>query len=189
MKKIIGIGLILLSIATAIGIGSYSNYLNYQYELVIGSYIDNAYDMNTPSRMLEQLQNAKQGMINEGLTNSDYGAIFFKKPDNSMRFQYEHIEGIIERVNAVVLWQEQMEQTNSVETMNDVYEQKMDNLRAFIYEDGYRSDWIAENAWFAKYHTVYVLCSWMVWILALLFMVAGIIVINEDKKRNNKDSL
>jgi ABC-type protease/lipase transport system fused ATPase/permease subunit len=40
--------------------------------------------------------------------------------------------------------------------MGDVYEQKMDNLREFLKENG-RADWISNNAWLVKYHLIFYL--------------------------------
>ena len=133
----------------------YSIFANWQYEQKIGSYMDNAYDMNTPSRMLEQLQNAKLGMVNEGLSPEMYGAIIFKKPSNRMDFQYQHIDSIKERVEAVQTWYQEtyLSDNQLTETLGDVYEQKMTNLRQFIMED-VRSDWIAKNTWFIHHHPI-----------------------------------
>lgn len=132
----------------------YSYYTNYQYEKIIGSHMMNARDMNTPSRMLDELNLAKHGMVEEGLTKDMNGALFFKKPSNSMDFQYEHIDSIIERVKAVDVWYNKVyksETGQQAETLGDVYEQKMDNLRDFIMEDT-RSDLIAHNTWLIQHN-------------------------------------
>lgn len=133
--------------------------INYQYETKIGGYVNNAVDMNVPEKMLEQLNMAKQGMTNEGLTPELYGAMFFKKPDNSMEFQYKHIDSIIERVQAVMEWREKTYANGTqIESLGDVYEQKMTNLRNFIKED-VRSDWIAHKAWVIKNYPWYYVIS------------------------------
>lgn len=146
--------LLVLLVVFFMGLCGYAYYVNYQYEKVIGSYMENAKDMNTPLRMIEQLELAKQGMRNEGLKETDYGALIFKKPDNSMKFQYQHIDSIIDRAKAVESWYNEVyEKAGQAEILGDVYEQKMDNLREFIMEET-RSDWIAKNCWYIKNHIV-----------------------------------
>ena len=104
-----------------------------------------------------------------GLESSDYGALIFKKPSNSMRFQYEHLDGIIERVRAVEEWRLTTYGEGSVttESLGDVYESKMDNLRDFINEEG-RSDWIAKDAWYIKHHVILYLFDTCIFIVGAL---------------------
>lgn len=83
-------------------IGDY--YVSYDYERKIGSHIENACEVNTPDRMIVEIQKAKDGMLSEGLKPEDYGAWIFKKPDNSMEFQYQFLDSVIERAKAVELW-------------------------------------------------------------------------------------
>ncbi len=165
-----------------ISFSCYQYYVDYKYETIIGSYMLNAKDMNTPDKMLEQLQMARQGMINAGLTDNDYGVFIFKKPDNSMKFQYSHIDSIIERVEAVQQWKESTYGSDSVatENMGDVYEAKMTNLRNFIMEDT-RSDWIAKDAWYVKYHFILYI-SWMVYMCSVLIECILAILICKDNK-------
>lgn len=93
-----------------------------------------------------------------------------------MKFQYEFIDGVIERVDSVIAWKTEMYKTNNtqIENLGDVYEQKMDNLREFIFENG-SSDWIAKNAWLANNYTL-LYYSWILWLVmigigGLLFVV------------------
>jgi hypothetical protein len=176
MKKALIYHIIILAVLILSGlfIFGYDYLLNYQYEKVIGSYMDNAKDMNTPDKMLEQLNLAKEGMINEGLKPTDYGAYFFKKPDNSMEFQYKHLDSIIERVNAVQEWKTRTYSNESTQTesLGDVYETKMTNLRNFIMEDT-RSDWIAKDTWFIKNHLIWYLSRGILF----LFDVLGIFIL------------
>ncbi len=189
------ITIIILLVIGLLGFVVYDYYTHYQYDKQIGSYMNNAIDMVAPEPMLVQVQSAKQGMIDAGLTNEDYGALIFKKPDNSMKFQYQHIDAIIERINAVIDWKTKVysENSTSSETLGDVYETKMTNLRQYIkgetLEDnsGTRSDWIAENAWFVKYHiilyfdfTVYILLLSLIGILLLL-------VLNSKERKREKE--
>jgi hypothetical protein len=55
--------------------------------------------------------------------------------------------------------------------MGDVYEQKMDNLREFLKENG-RADWIAENAWYVKYHKFgyFAVIISLGWIIVIILM-------------------
>lgn len=171
--------LVLLGILTIfgiVGICIYFYVVDYQYEKQIGSYFDNARDCITPECILIQLQSGKQAIVNAGLTNDLYGAWIFKKPDNSMIFQYQHLDAIIERAEAVKQWKEQVYSNNSVgETMKDVYNEKMDNLRKYIHSEDYRSDWIAKKVWYLKNHFV---IGWFgIWIVALLLILAAIFFI------------
>jgi len=187
MGKIIGAILLTIAIIALIGLAIGHYYISYQYEKVIGGYMDNAYDMNTPDKMLEQLQLAKQGMIDEGLTEDMYGAWIFKKPSNRMDMQYKHLDSIIERVKAVDTWYNETykEGSTNTETLGDVYEQKMDNLREFIMED-VRSDWIAKDTWYINNHFFWYLPILFVYSFLIILGAICIILIYED---NNREKL
>ena len=136
-----------------VGFIVYNIYVNYEYERDVGAYFDNARDCITPDCILEQLNSGKQAIINNGLNENDYGAVWFKKPDNSMKFQYTHLNSIIERAQAVKDWKYKVyTEGNQAETFKDVYNEKMDNLRNYIHAEGYRSDWIAKHTWYIKNH-------------------------------------
>lgn len=64
MKSIKQFGwvLVVFSIVALLFVGVGGYVANYQYENKIGAYMENAYYMNTPQRMVEQLELAKQGM-------------------------------------------------------------------------------------------------------------------------------
>ena len=177
-KTIIGLLILVFAILTFIGLAFSHYYVGYQYERDIGSHMDNAKDMNTPSRMLEELNLAKQGMRNAGLNDNMYGAWIFKKPDNSMAFQYEHLDSIIERVKAVEEWRQKTygkDSAGMTENLGDVYEAKMTNLRQFIMETT-RSDWIARDTWYIKNHFFYYLPVIFVYIALIGLGVIGIVV-------------
>ena len=58
---------ILFTLGT-IGFIGYSVYIyNFKYELVIGSYVENAYEVNTPERMIAEIGKAVKGMESENL--------------------------------------------------------------------------------------------------------------------------
>ena len=150
-------------------------YNTYSYEKNIGSYIENAYEVNTPSRMIAEIKKAIEGMKKEGLTEDMYGAMWFKKPDNKMSWQYDFLNSVIERAEAVEKWQENMDKTGSVETLGDVYEQKMDNLREFLKENG-RADWIAKDVWLVNNHPFYyfIFLVSLIWILLTVILWTAI---------------
>lgn len=168
-----------LCVLGVIGLICQAVYVDYQYESQIGAYFDNAVDCITPDCILTQLNLGYQAINNSGLTENDYGALIFKKPNNKMTFQYQHLDAIIERANAVQDWKNKIYANGTqAETMQDVYTQKMDNLRKYITGEGYRSDWIANDAWYLKYHFFVAYVSfWVGLILVLLailfFSLAG----------------
>jgi hypothetical protein len=151
----------ILSLFATIGYGIAWGITNYQYERSIGSYMSTATDTITPESFKEQLILYKEAIKNSGLTEEDYGAIYFKKPDNSMKFQIQHIDSIIQRADAMIQWQEASYNTTSQpiyaspEAFRDVYNEKINNLRNYINAEGYRSDWISHAAWYVKYHRVF----------------------------------
>lgn len=172
--------IVFVLIVSAIVLGVASYIIDYQYEKKIGSYFDNAIDMNTPDKMLQQVELGKQAMIDEGLTKEDYGVVFFKKPSNSMDFQFSHIDSIIERIKAVQDWKDKSYGNNTQsETMGDVYEQKMTNLRKFIAEDlnglSIRSDWIAKDSWYIKNYILFYFSFEVSLVLLALIILFGLI--------------
>lgn len=154
-----------------IGIGAMYVYVNYQYESQIGAYFDNAEDCITPECILTQLNLGYDAIESSGLTKDDYGAWIFKKPNNKMEFQYQHLDAIIERANSVQDWVDKVYANNTqAEIYQDVYTEKMDNLRKYITAEGYRSDWIAEDSWFLKYHFFITIIAFPLGFLLVILM-------------------
>jgi len=154
----------------------YGFYVDYQYERDIGAYFDNARDCITPECILVQLNDGKQAIVDYGLTEDMYGALIFKKPDNSMKFQFQHLDAIIERAEAVKIWKEKSYSDEGVgETMKDVYNEKMDNLRKYIHAEGARSDWIAKSTWYVNNHKLYYL--WYIVSLSLLVLIVLLFIV------------
>jgi hypothetical protein len=159
--------------------------VDFKYKVVIGSYMQNAEDSISPEIMLENIELSEKGMREEGLVDSDYGAIIFKSPENSMKFQYQHLDSIKERIKSVIIWKDKMYSNESeiAETMGDVYNQKMNNLRFYINENGTRSDWIAKDAWTIKKHPI-LYFSWVpgliIIFLILLFILIGAVLWEND---------
>lgn len=117
------------------------------------SHMRNAYYSNTPELMIQELTAAKEGMLNAGLTPDMYSDMrpWKQTPNHQMKWQYEHIDSIIRRAQEVQAWARSNSGSASGQQMTDVYETKMDNLRAFIKEDGW-SDGIAHEAYYANFY-------------------------------------
>ena len=146
--------------------------VDYQYEKAIGSYIENAYEVNTPDRMIAEIEKAIAGM-KMVLSPENYGAMWFKKPDNKMAWQYDFLDSVIERAQSVQIWYDNVykEGSQNTESLGDVYEQKMDNLREFLKENG-RADWIAKDAWYVKFHPFYYFRVLISFVLIIFWSIA-----------------
>lgn len=143
----------------------------YEYQRDVHSHIENAYWANTPELMLRELSLVEEGMKAQGLEPDMYGAYFWwnKIPSNRMDYQYAHIDSIQSRVQDVQRWRSQQASEGSTET-TDIYELKMDNLRAFIQEDGWADD-IASRTYWVNNHPV--LYFWWTYTLGLFALVTG----------------
>lgn len=136
--------------------------VNYAYERQVGGHIRNAFEVNTPEAMISELNKSVAGMHALGLVDGMYAAYFLweQTPDRSMSFQYEYIDQLINRTEAVILWRSLAYNGNSTpETLGDVYEQKMDNLRSFMIESCTEryvcTDWIARDVYYLNQATPY----------------------------------
>lgn len=154
----------------------------YQYNNEVHSHMQNAYDANNPELMKEQLLLVVKGMRDLGLTDNMYDAFWAwdKTPEKRMDYQYQHLDGILERIDAVIIWRNATYGNNSqgTETLGDVYEQKMDNLRMFLQEDSW-SDWIANGAFYANFHVflytamLWALIIWIVFLIGAILFLFG----------------
>ena len=155
-------------------------FVSYKYESQIGSYMETATDTISPESFKEQLILYKKSINESGLNENDYGAMWFKKPDNSMRFQIQHVDSILERADAMILWKNTAYNSTGAttftnpEAFRDVYNDKMNNLRTYIHAEGYRSDWISEDAWYVKNHPFY---YFMPEISVILILIIGSFII------------
>ena len=136
--------------------------VNFAYEREVGGYVRNAYEVNTPEAMISELTKAVAGMRRLGLTDEMYGAYlpWERTPDVSMAFQYQYIDQLINRTEAVIAWRTLAYSGNTTpETLGDVYEQKMDNLRSFMTEGcsdrWVCTDWIARDVYYVYQATPY----------------------------------
>ena len=177
---------IIVGVMIMVGFIGYGIYLNYLYERDIGGYMETARDTITPESFKEQLILFKDAVNRSGITENDYGAMWFKKQDNSMKFQIQHVDSIIGRADAMMLWQQASYNNTGVqpvyaspEAFRDVYNEKMNNLRDYIHAEGYRSDWIVEDAWYVKYHPVMYFQGWIVGItfgiIVLVIALTGLV--------------
>ena len=148
--------LFVVVLVAAIVFGAYGVVVvNFAYEREVGGYIRNAYEVNKPENMISELNKAVAGMRRIGLTDEMYAAYvpWERTPDRSMGFQYEYIAQLINRTESVILWRTLAYNGNSTpETLADVYEQKMDNLRSFMTEGCSDrlvcTDWIARDVYY-----------------------------------------
>lgn len=201
MKKGIGwivLGLLIL-IVPAVAISGYQTvgpYYEWNYE--VHSHILNAYYANSPELMILELSACVQGMRTLGLTPEMYGAWlpWEKTPDIRMDYQYNHLNAIINRTKAVIEWRNLTYTTNgsAPETLGDVYNEKMDNLRGFLVEDGW-SDWISYQAFFVNEYLWVVIWNdiacWFVYLLGLLIIIGGIVRMKggfKGVRKRNKNS-
>lgn len=135
------------------------------FNRAVHGHMVNAYYSNTPETMIANLQKAKDGMVHLGLTPEMYSTNYpwHKTHDNRMDWEYNHLDQIIARAKDVQVWRDNASHQAGTQA-NDIYEQKMDNLRAFIKEDGWSDD-IAHDAWSANFHSVY--WWWTSWPIVL----------------------
>ncbi len=139
-----------------------STVVDFNYDREVGGHVLNAYEVNTPEAMIAELNLTVSGMRRLGLTEGMYSAFFpwERTPDRSMGFQYQFLDQLINRTEAVILWRTLAYSGNSTpETLGDVYEQKMDNLRSFMTEGcgeaSVCTDWIARDVYFLHVATPY----------------------------------
>lgn len=185
MIRAIGVMIMLLSAIAFVGLIVSHVMVSYQYERILGSYMETATDTITPESFKEQLLAFKAAINTSGLTEDDYGAWIFKKPDNSMKFQIQHIDSIIGRADAMLQWKNTVYNNGSqtlpagqisAEAFRDVYNDKMNNLRTYIHAEGYRSDWIAQDAWYVKYHLFYYFWVYLVYLLLIIVFSFGLLL-------------
>jgi hypothetical protein len=169
------LGMILLVIASFCMIVNLTS-RDYIYRTEVGSHIENAYYSADPNTMRTELMDAKQGMQNLGLTDNMYGAWlpWDLTPDRQMKWQYKHIDSILTRIDEFESWEASQKtitggQLSSSQQMQDVYTQKLDNVRKFIKDDDW-SDWIAHDAFaYNKYFFTSV--------VGVFFLIGGLIVL------------
>ncbi|HIH28306.1 MAG TPA: hypothetical protein HA260_00720 [Thermoplasmata archaeon] len=176
------VGLVILILPAALLSGYQTIGPNYQWNYEVHSHILNAYYANSPELMISELNSCEEGMRNLGLTAELYGAWlpWEQTPDIRMDYQYNHIDAIINRTKAVIEWRNQTYTKNGTapETLGDVYNEKMDNLRGFLVEDGW-SDWISYRAFFVHGYLWLVIwndiVSWGVYLVGFIILLVGLV--------------
>jgi hypothetical protein len=185
MKKGVGwilIGLLILIVPAVVISGYQTIGPSYEWNYEVHSHILNAYYANSPELMISELTACENGMRRLGLTPDLYGAWlpWEKTPDIRMDYQYNHLEAIINRTKAVIEWRNLTYTKNgsAPETLGDVYNEKMDNLRGFLIEDGW-SDWISYRAFFINEYLWLVLWDdilcWFVYLLGVVVIIVGVV--------------
>jgi hypothetical protein len=185
MKKghiwiLLGLLILVLPAVLISGFQSVGPYYKWNYE--VHSHMSNAYYANSPELMILQLTLCEEGMRNLGLSPDMYGAWlpWEKTPDVRMDFQYSHIDAILNRTKSVIEWRNQTYTKNgsAPETLGDVYNEKMDNLRGFLVEDGW-SDWISYRAYFVNEYLWLVLWNdivcWFVYLFGIIIILLGVV--------------
>jgi len=154
-----------LSILSIVGLHLYDSVVLFPtYNRAVHSHMENAYFANTPELMKKELLLSVSGMKELGLKEDMYSVVlpWEMTPEKRMDYQFSHLESIISRIDSVGEWRKNVyEKGGTQESLGDVYEIKMDNLRNFLKEDSW-SDWIAEGAFYANVY------SWFVWANILL---------------------
>jgi len=153
---------------------------SFTYKSEVHSHMENAYYANTPELMIAELNESINGMRNLDLDRGMYSKImpWEHTADRQMAYQYRHLTSIKERAEAVIVWRDGIYNNLScqAESLGDVYEEKMDNLRGFLQEEGW-SDWIAEEAYFVNHHTpLYSLGIFYIW-FAIALAIWSIILL------------
>jgi hypothetical protein len=151
---------------------------NFEFNTSVHSHMENAYFANNPELMNSELNMAIDGMKDLNLKENMYGSIWWWEnvPHRRMDYQYRHLEGVVSRVDSVIDWRNKVyaENNNQMsETLGDVYEQKMDNLRGFLKEDGW-SDWIAKDCYYANYYII--LCVLPIIVCILLIPIVFLVI-------------
>lgn len=171
----------LLALVAAIAFYAYGAVVvDFAYQREVGGHIRNAYEVNTPEAMIDELNRSVAGMHRLGLTDAMYSRYFpwERTPDRSMAFQYEFLDQLINRTEAVILWRTLAYNGNTTpETLGDVYEQKMDNLRSFMTEgcdSAYVcTDWIAKDVYLLNVAPVYFFSGYFVGGSTLVMVLAA----------------
>jgi hypothetical protein len=177
----LGITILLTIITIVAGVGLFIGDMTgpgYEFQYEVHGHMENAYYANQPELMKSELQMCKQGMEDLGLEENMFATIWSwdKTPNKRMDYQYNHLDSILDRVESVIDWRNEVygNTSGSSETLGDVYEQKMDNLRRFLKEDRW-SDWISKDTYYANFHLIYYLSGIIMMILASILIVMWVI--------------
>ncbi len=128
----------------------------YDFNNAVHAHMENAYWAADPETMRSELLLAQDGMRGLGLTDAMYSKFWpwEKTPDNQMKWQYDHTGSVIIRCDEFIDWIAAQNGSQS-QQLQDVYGQKLDNIRAFLYDGGWSDD-IAKDAYYLKVCPLYV---------------------------------
>jgi len=161
--------------------------VDYRYNRLIGGHLENALDGSTPEIMREELQKAKQAMMDEGLEPTDYGRFWRwqQTPDYRLDFTYRYIDGLINRTEFVVQWRNTYINATTTQTLKDVYDEMLSNLRTEYHRRG-PIDWAAYPTWLLKYHTLWYFHFEIVLIYEVLAIILLLCIIGIRWKQYDK---
>ena len=155
-KRMALISIVALITFSALLLGAFYTGPAYIYQKNVHSYMEQAYYSADPVLMQENINKAKQGMENLGLTSEMYSSFWYWEltPDKQMLWEYQHLNSIDVRCNEFIAWIHAQNDTGS-QQMQDVYSQKLNNIREFVRNDGGWSDDIAQSAYITNFQVFY----------------------------------
>lgn len=100
---VIGILLIITAVLGQFGCWAYTFVVVYpEYNRQVHSHIDNAFEVNTPEAMKQELLLAEQGMKNLGLTSDKYGSLMPWEQMPSNQMNYPALKGMVSLQSKVI---------------------------------------------------------------------------------------
>jgi hypothetical protein len=160
----------------------------YTYQKNVHAYMEQAYYSADPVLMQDNINKAKQGMENLGLTPQMYSSFWYweQTPDKQMLWEYQHLNSIDVRCNEFIAWIHAQNDTGS-QQMQDVYSQKLNNIREFIRDDGGWSDDIAQAAYTTNFQVFFAVgyIPVMIALIAIVIWLAALFVIHLDEYDSN----
>ncbi len=140
---------------------NYATNVAYPYRMEVSSHIENAYGVQTPEELIQEVELAVEGM--RGLSLQDHMSMAYfwwdKLPSNSMAFQYEYLDQILIRAEAVIEWRDtEFAEAGGREQFQDLYQAKMGSLKDMLrrgYDYHLGADWIAADAYLLAFHKAY----------------------------------
>ena len=150
----------------------------YEFQEAVHGHIDNAYSSPTPELMKENMQLARTGMVELGLTPDMYGRLMPWKqtPEWRMDYQYARLDAILERCDEVIAWRDTQDLTSG--QIVDVYREKMDTVRDLISDGGsvrYSVDYLAYRAYMIENHPFLYLYTASIAMLLGTILVSAVI--------------
>jgi hypothetical protein len=170
------IGVIVFVALAAWSTIGYGITLGYQYNNAVHSHIENAYNSADPVTMRTEIQAAEQGMKDLGLTPDMYDGVFSWEhtSDRQMKWQYAHIDSIYTRLDEFQAW-EKTQGGSSSQQMQDVYTQKLNNVRGFLKDNGGWTDWIAEGTFMVHNGFGFIVTGWLCIIDLIGTLILGVV--------------